>query len=151
MNSENKKPRIFIDKNGNWFQDGLKITHHWTYLENNKNLDIDEDGYFFVDEGYGRVYAEVEDTPFVVKMVNKKNGKYFAVLNDETIEELIPGQITICTANVPYTMVKNKKFKARFTTQAYYEFAKNIIQKEDGFYIDTADGNIKIRMEDDLI
>jgi hypothetical protein len=75
MGSENKKPRIFIDKKGNWFQDGIKITHHWTYLENNRNLDNDKDGRFFVDDGYGRVYVEVEDTPFVVKMVNKIKGK----------------------------------------------------------------------------
>jgi len=151
MNSENKKPRILIDKNGNWFQDGLKITHRWTYLENNKNLDFDDDGRFFVDEGYGRVYVEVEDTPFVIKMVNKKDGKYFAVLNDETVEQLNPEQILICTGNIPYTMVKDSRFKARFTSQAYYEFAKNIIHREDGFYIDTSDGNIKIRMDEDLI
>ena len=151
MNSENKKPRIFIDKKGNWYQDGLKITHRWTYLENNKNLDIDDEGNFFVDEGFGKVYVEVEDSPFVVKMVHKKDGKYFAVLNDETIEELIPNQITICGSNVPYTLVKNKKFKARFTTQAYYEFAKNIIKKEDSYYIETPDGIFKISMEEDLI
>ena len=151
MNSENKKPRIFIDKKGNWYQDGLKITHRWTYLENNKNLDIDDNGNFFVDEGFGKVYVEVEDTPFVVKMVNKKDGKYFAVLNDETIEELIPKHITICSKNVPYTLVKNKKFKARFTTQAYYEFAKNIIHKGDSFYIETDDGIIKISTQEKLI
>ena len=97
MNSENKKPRIFIDKNGNWFQDGLKITHRWTYLENNKNLDVDEEGSFFVDEGYGRVYVEVEDTPFVVKMINRTNGNFMAVLNDETVEQLSPRDITICS------------------------------------------------------
>lgn len=151
MNSFDKKPRIFIDKNGNWYQDGLRITHHWTYLENNKNLDIDEEGLFFVDEGYGRVYAEVEDTPFVVKMVSIKGGRYFAVLNDETVEDLNPEQLIICSENVPYTMVKNGKFKARFTSQAYYEFAKYIVHKEDGFYIDTINGTVKIRMEEDLV
>jgi len=151
MNLTNKKPRIYIDKNGNWFQDGLKITHRWTFLENNKNLDVDEDGNFFVDEGYGRVYVEIEDTPFVVKMINNKDGKYFAVLNDETIEELIPGEVLICKDNVPYTTVKNNKFKARFTTQAYYEFAKNIIQRDENFYLDTNDGTIQIRMEEELI
>jgi len=151
MNNENKKPRIYIDKKGNWFQDGLKITHHWTYLENNKNLDVDEDGNFFVDEGFGRVYVELEDTPFIVKMINKKDEKYFVVLNDETTEEINPGQIIICSDNVPYTTVKNNKFKARFSTQAYYEFAKNIIQKEDNFYLDTEDGTIKISIEKELI
>lgn len=151
MNEESKNPRIFIDKNGNWFQDGLKITHRWTYLENNRNLDIDEDGSFFVDEGRGRVYVEVEDTPFVVKMVNKTDNKYFAVLNDESVEELLPANITVCSGNVPYTTVKSNRFKARFTSRAYYEIAKYIIQEEDGFYIATKDGNIKISMEEGLV
>ena len=149
MNSENKKPRIFIDKNGNWFQDGLKITHRWTYLENNKNLDVDEEGSFFVDEGHGRVYVEVEDTPFVVRMINRTNGNFMAVLNDETVEQLSPRDITICSKNVPYVFVKGKKFKARFTSTAYYEFAKNIIQDGDDFYIQTQDEKIKIRLEDE--
>lgn len=149
MTTESKNPRIFIDKNGNWFQDGLKITHRWTYLENNRNLDIDEEGSFFVDEGRGRVYADVEDTPFVIKMVNRKDDKYFLVLNDETVEELIPEDITVCSGNVPYTSVKNNKFKARFTSRAYYEIAKHITQEEDGFYIAANDGKIKIKFEED--
>jgi len=151
MGLENKKPRIFIDKKGNWFHDGIKITHHWTYLENNRNLDNDKDGRFFVDDGYGRVYVEVEDTPFVVKMVNKIKGKLYAVLNDETVEELNPYNIKICTENIPYTTVKDERFKARFLSQAYYEFAKYIIQQDDEFYIETPEGMIKLKRSDDLI
>jgi len=151
MGSENKKPRIFIDKRGNWFQDGIKITHHWTYLENNRNLNKDKDGRFFVDEGYGKIYVEVEDTPFVVKMVNKNEGKLYAVLNDETVEELNPDNIKICAENIPYTTVKDNRFKARFSSQAYYEFAKYIIQQDDEFFIDTQEGRIKLNRSDDLI
>ena len=44
---QSKDPRIFIDSRGRWFQDGIRITHRWTYLENNKNLDVDENGRFF--------------------------------------------------------------------------------------------------------
>ena len=151
MKAENKKPRIFIDKNGNWYQDGLKITHRWTYLENNKNLDMDEEGTFFVDEGYGRVYVEVEDTPFVIKMVSENKGIFTAVLNDETGEQFSPGEITICEKNVPYIMVKNKRFKARFTSRAYYELAKHIVQDGDDFYINTENGKVKISIDNGLI
>ena len=65
-------PKIFIDKQGNWFQDGIKITHKWTYLANNRNLHMDKEGNFYIDEGWKKVHVEVEDTPFVVKMVDKK-------------------------------------------------------------------------------
>ena len=144
-----KKPRIFIDKRGNWFQDGLKITHRWTYLENNKNLDVDDEGNLYVDEGTGRVYVEAEDTPFIVKMVNFKNGIFYAVLNDETVEEMHPENIKIGKENVPYTRVKESKFNARFSSQAYYELAKHAVQKGDDFYLDTPEGEVKImKMED---
>ena len=85
--SRNKKPRIFIDKNGRWFQDGIRITHRWTYLANNKNLNIDADGKLYVNEGkYGRLYVETEDTPFVIKIVDKRNDRFYSILNDETVE-----------------------------------------------------------------
>ena len=145
MAKKDKNFRIYIDKRGNWFQDGLKITHRWTYLENNKNLDIDEDGNLFVDEGTGRVYVEAEDTPFVVKMVNFKNGILYAVLNDESVEKLKPENIGIGEKNVPYTTVKNSRFDARFSSQAYYELAKHAVQDGDDFYLDTPGGQIKIR------
>ena len=146
MNTENKKPRIYIDKKGNWYQDGLKITHRWTYLENNKNLDIDDEGTFFVDEGFGRVYVEVEDTPFVIKMVSVKDGKFTAFLNDESTEIFSPEDLTISEDNIPYIFVKNGKFNARFTSSAYYELAKFIIHEGDSFFIETDNGKVQIKM-----
>jgi len=144
MNSKETKPRIFIDKRGNWFQDGIKITHRWTYLENNKNLDIDEDGRFFVDEGFGRVYVEVEDTPFVVKMVDKKNSKFYLIINDESLEQFNPANIWFNSENVPYIKVKNNKYDARFLRPAYYELMKYAEQEGEDFYIKSDGTKIKI-------
>ena len=42
-------------------------------------------------------------------------------------------------------------FDASCELQARGEFAKNIIHKEDNFYIETPDGIIKISMEEELI
>ena len=144
MKSKEDKPRIFIDKKGNWFQDGIKITHRWTYLENNKNLDIDEKGRFFVDEGFGRVYVAVEDTPFVIKMIDKKGDKFYSILNDEVVEEFELENIWFNNDNVPYTKVKNNKFNARFLSSAYYELMKYVEQKGDDFYIESDGKKIKI-------
>ena len=82
------QPRIYIDKEGNWYQDGIPILHRWTYLYNNKLLKRDEEGRYYLDEGSGRVYAYVEDTPFVVKMIDKRQDGFFIILNDETEEKL---------------------------------------------------------------
>ena len=144
MHSEELKPRIFIDKRGNWFQDGIKITHRWTYLENNKNLDIDGDGRFFVDEGFGRVYVEVEDTPFVIKMIDKKDSKFFLKINDETVEELNFKNLWFSKENIPYTKVKNNKYDARFLRPAYYELMKYAEQEGNEFFINSDGEKIKI-------
>ena len=141
-----KKRRIFIDNRGNWYQDGLKITHRWTYLENNKNLDIDEDGNYFVDEGTGKVYVEVEDTPFVVKMIDHSDDHFFLILNDETREEFQLGDIWFSDENVPYTKVKNGKFEARFLRPAYYELMKFAEQDGEDYYFSSRDGRIKIQI-----
>ena len=145
MHSKDQKPRIFIDKRGNWFQDGIKITHRWTYLENNKNLDIDGDGKFFVDEGFGKVYVEVEDTPFVIKMIDKKGGKFFLIINDETVEELNFEKLWFSKENVPYTKIKNNKYDARFLRPAYYELMKYAEQEGNDFYIYSDGKRIRIK------
>jgi len=49
-----QKPRIFIDKEGNWFQDGTPILHRWTYLYNNRLLQKDDQDRYFIDEGRGK-------------------------------------------------------------------------------------------------
>ncbi len=133
---EEIKYRFFIDKEGNWFQDGIKIRHRWTYLYNNKLLDRDEEGRYYVDEGSGKLYVRVEDTPFVVKMVNKKDHVFYVVLNDETEERLDFGSFRIKSENIPYTRVKGGKFKARFTRPAYYELMKHAVKEGEEYFIE---------------
>ena len=130
-----EKPRIFIDSRGRWFHDGIMITHRWTYLENNKNLDVDEDGRFFVEEGGSRVYVECEDTPFVVTMVTKTEDGFSIRINDESMEKLDLTTLTIAKQNVPYVKIKKGRFAARFLRPAYYEFMKYADKDERGFYV----------------
>jgi len=129
------KPRFFIDKRGNWFQDGIKIQHRLTYLYNNKLLKCDEDGRFYLDEGSGKLYIKVEDTPFVVKMVDKKREDFYIILNDETREKLDLNTLSINDENIPYAKVKDGEFDARFTRPAYYEFMKYLKKEGDNYYI----------------
>ncbi len=131
-----EEPRIFIDSRGRWFHDGVRITHRWTYLENNKNLDVDEDGRFFVQEGGSRVYVECEDTPFVVTMVGKTEDGFSVRLNDESREKLDLTTFTIAEQNIPYIKVKNGKFEARLLSAAYYELMRHAGKDEKGFYLE---------------
>ncbi len=135
MSKEEIKYRFLIDKRGNWFQDGIKIQHRITYLYNNKLLKRDEEGRFYLDEGSGKLYIKVEDTPFVVKMVDKRGEDFYIILNDETQEKLDLNTLSINNENIPYAKVKNGEFEARFTRPAYYEFMKDLIRENDDFYI----------------
>lgn len=130
------QPRIYIDKEGNWYQDGIPILHRWTYLYNNKLLRRDEESRYYIDEGRGRVYAYVEDTPFVVKMIDKRNDGIYLILNDETEEKLDFNALWINEENIPYTKIKNGEFEARFSRPAYYEITKYLKQEGDRFYIE---------------
>jgi len=133
--SENIKYRFFIDKRGNWFQDGIKIQHRGTYLYNNKLLDRDDEGRFYLDEGSGKLYIEVEDTPFVVKMVDKRGEDFYIILNDETEEKLDFTRFRMSGDNIPYASVKDGKYEARFTRPAYYELMKYAKKEGDEFSI----------------
>lgn len=130
------QPRIYIDKEGNWYQDGIPILHRWTYLYNNKLLRRDEEGRYYIDEGRGRVYAHVEDTPYVVKMIDKRTDGLYLILNDETEEKLDFNALWMNEENIPYTKVKNGEFEARFSRPAYYEITKYLKQEGDKFYIE---------------
>ena len=133
---DSKEPRIFIDSRGRWFHDGVRITHRWTYLENNKNLDVDVDGRLFVEEQGSRVYVECEDTPFVVTMVGKTEDGFSVRLNDESREKLDFTTLTIAEQNIPYIKVKNGKFEARLLRAAYYELMKHAAKDKKGFYLE---------------
>ena len=130
------QPRIYIDKEGNWYQDGIPILHRWTYLYNNKLLRRDEEGRYYIDEGRGRVYAHIEDTPYVVKMIDKRTDGLYLILNDETEEKLDFNALWMNEENIPYTKVKNGEFEARFSRPAYYEITKYLKQEGDKFYIE---------------
>lgn len=132
----NIKPRIYIDKEGNWYQDGYPVVHRRTYLYNNKLLRKDEIGRYYIDEGRGRVYAEVEDTPFVVKDVSvNKDGQPVLTLNDETTE-IMDLPTFLLENNIPYIKVKKREFTARFNRPSYYRLAELIQKEEDKYYID---------------
>ena len=135
MSNKEINYRFLIDKRGNWFQDGIKIQHRLTYLYNNKLLKRDEEGNYYLDEGSGKLYIKVEDTPFVVKMIDKKGDDFYIILNDETQEKLDLNTLSINNENIPYAKVKNTEFDARFTRPAYYEFMKDLIREDDNFYI----------------
>lgn len=131
-----KTPRIFIDKKGRWFQDGVPITHKWTYLENNRNLRRMSDGSFKVVEGDVQIPVDVEDTPFVIVSAELTDGGIAAGINDETSEVLTPETpLRVNSDNVPYARIKEGGFWARFLSGAYYAIASDAKPMPGGGFV----------------
>lgn len=142
---ETVRSRIFIDREGNWFQDGIPVLHRWTYLYNNRLLRRDEEGRYYIDEGRGKVYVQVEDTPFVVKMIDKREDGIYLILNDETEEKLDFRTLMLNRDNIPYTKVKGGTFDARFNRPAYYEFTKYLKEQSGKYYLELGDKRYQIK------
>lgn len=120
-----KEGKLRIDKEGRWFFQEEEITHWRTYLLFNKNLIRDENGNLKVRIGQEECLVEPEDAPFIVKSLDFNLGSpgelksITLILNDESREVLIPETLFIGPENVPYCLVRNQMFTARFSRNAY--------------------------------
>jgi uncharacterized protein len=124
--------RLFIDKDGKWFQNGTEIIHKEIYLQFNSMLERTPDAGYRVRLGQEVCRVEVEDAPFVVlSVVEDGNGGFVLSLNDGTSENLDPEWFWIGAENVPYSYVKEGVFHARFSRPAYYQLAHHIVTDDE--------------------
>ena len=126
--------RFYVDKDCNWFQDNNPITHKGIYNFNYQNLDIDEDGDFYIMENEFRIYVQFEDQPFLVKSVDIKRDKIVIFLNDATKEDLNIKSLFF-KGTIPYCTVKKEKFMAKFSRPALFQLSKAITTQNGDFYI----------------
>lgn len=124
--------KLFFDKEGRWFQNGAEIVHPQVYLLFSRSLERTHDGGYQVRVGQEICRVEVEDAPFVVKRVTELDqGRVRMELNDGTEEIFEPERFWIGEENVPYTRVKEGRFRARFSRPAYYQLARHIVSDAD--------------------
>jgi len=123
--------KLYIDKEGRWFQNGAEIIHPAIYRQFNEMLEMAPGGGYRVRLGREICTVEVEDAPFVVKRVIEAPSDELALeLNDGTREPLDPEAVWIGDRNVPYATVKKGAFHARFSRPAYYQLATFIDSDE---------------------
>lgn len=141
--------KLEIDNEGRWFQNGAEITHPGIRAYFFEALTKTADGAYLVKIGREVCSVTVHDAPFIVTLVDERpDGLLFIRLNDETMEELKPDSLWIGEHNVPYIMVKNGEFHAKFSRPAYYQLAKWIIFKEDEgkFFLTRADRTYELKI-----
>jgi hypothetical protein len=130
--------KLFIDKDGRWFQNGMEIIHPQIYLHFNRCLEMAPEGCYQVRMGREICRVEVEDAPFVVRLLSEDGtGGLTVQLNDGTAEPFDPARFWMGPGNIPYTLVKGGAFRARFSRPAYHKLAAFIVGSEDetDFYL----------------
>lgn len=112
-------PRLSIDRDGDWYDDRVQITHPGLLANLRANLKRDAGGYFI--QTRVRIPVEVEDTPWVITRVESRDGALRAQVNDGSEEIVDPATIRFGPGAVPYAAVKGGAFEARLDRAAAFQ------------------------------
>ena len=114
-----KLPELRIDADGDWYDEGVQVTHPGILANLRGNLRRDGEGYFI--QTRVRIPVTVDDRPFVVTRVERRDDRLHAHLNDGTDERLDPASLRLGPGDVPYGVVKQGAFEARFNRAAAWQ------------------------------
>jgi hypothetical protein len=114
-----KLPDLRIDSDGEWYDEGVQITHPGILANLRGNLRRDGDGFFI--QTRVRIPIRVDDAPFVITRVERRESALHACLNDGTEEPLDPARLRLGAGDVPYAVVKEGAFEARFNRAAAWQ------------------------------
>jgi hypothetical protein len=128
-----RRPTIRVDRDGTWYYEGREIFRKEILSLFYESLHLDEEGYYIEIKGE-RARLDVEDTVFIVKeaeLVKDSNEAFVIHLNDGSQERLDLNTFRIADGNVPYCLVKEGKFPARFLRLPYYQVAQHAQHDDD--------------------
>ena len=126
---------IFLDKEGNWYHEGILITHPGTIALFSRSVVKDPSGGYRLQIGKESAKIIVEDTPYMVRRVEIHKDCIMILLNDGIWEKLEPATLWIGKGNVLYCKVKSGEFPARFLRPAYYQIMQLLEEDGNGFFI----------------
>jgi hypothetical protein len=124
---------IRVDRDGTWYYEGREIFRKEILVLFYQSLHLDENGYYLEINGE-RARLEVEDTVFIVKeaeLVKDSDEAFIISLNDGSQERLDLNTFRIAEGNVPYCLVKDGRFPARFLRLPFYQLAQHARHDED--------------------
>ncbi len=114
-----KLPDLRIDRDGDWYDEDIQVTHPGVLANLRTNLRKDADGYFI--QTRVRIPVKVDDAPFVVTRIERRGEMLHAILNDGSDERVDPATVRLGRADVPYCGVKGGAFEARFSRAATFQ------------------------------
>ena len=127
------RPTIRVEKDGKWYFEGAEIIRKEILSLFYESLHLDEAGYYLEIKGE-QERLDVEDTVFIVKeaeLVKDSDEAFVIWLNDGSQERLDLNTFRIAEGNIPYCLVKERKFPARFLRLPYYQVARHAQHDED--------------------
>ena len=112
-------PNLKIDVNGDWFDEDVEVTHPGILANLRDNLRRDGQGYFI--QTRVRIPVEVEDVPWVVTRLERRDERLHAFLNDGTECDVDPVTLRLGRGDVPYCAVRDGTFEARLSRAAAFQ------------------------------
>ena len=114
-----KLPSLRVDVNGDWYDDGVQVTHAGILANLRSTLRRDAAGYFI--QTRARIPVLIEDVPFVVVRLEQRGERLHAILNDGSEEDVDPALLRVGPRDVPYCVVKSGAFEARLSRAAAFQ------------------------------
>jgi uncharacterized protein len=114
-----KLPDLRIDRDGDWYDEGVEVTHPGILANLRNNLKKDAEGFFI--QTRVRIPVRVDDAPFVLTRIERRGEALHAMLNDATEERIDPATVRLGAGEVPYCTVKGGAFEARFSRAATFQ------------------------------
>ncbi|AFM40555.1 hypothetical protein Desaci_1551 [Desulfosporosinus acidiphilus SJ4] len=131
-------PELFIDKEGQWYADGVLMIRKEIIELFASHLKKDGHDNYHID-WQGQLYpVKVEDVPFFVQSVSEQVGVLMIHLYDGRIFALPPGNI-VTKNNIPYISLFSQQ-DTKLSRASYCELCKNLIECE-GRYLIKIGGN----------
>jgi uncharacterized protein len=112
-------PKLRVDRNGDWFDDDIEITHAGVLANLRSGLKRDTQGYYI--QTRVRIPVEVEDKPFVVSRIERRGEALHAILSDGTDSDVDPATVHVGRDDVPYCAVRDGAFEARLSRAAAFQ------------------------------
>jgi uncharacterized protein len=123
--------KISFRHDGNWYTDDERIDNPRIALLFSRSVKRNPDGSYYLQIAEERAPIDVEDTPYVVKVVTEDdNGSFTIITNDDESETLDPLTLEVGRNNVLYCRVKGGAFQARFVRTAYYHLSNYFFADE---------------------
>jgi hypothetical protein len=129
-------PPLRLDREGQWYDQGARVTNPRLAEFLLIHLSKDEDGRYLVVVDRDRRYVDVEDAPYralgiEVAETGSGPGGLLVRLNDGSREPFDPATFWIDESGIPYCLVRDRAHKVRFTAESYRQLSAFITEEAD--------------------